>query len=296
MLLLEKISLVAILGLCILSLRVGGQGVKRGCSAKNIKKNYRHFAKIGDRVKNVLRLVRGVSEKVDDQVSREDRASLSLLLPKVGDLHFDDSLGFSGLRLKGLKLADAGLDDIEMFQIYMAEMEALLNELNRVKETVVDDVIETLSHVTEDKLSVLEYLKEELPILQEYLKEVHEDASELMGKIKTCVFNGETNVDELIEQYKTQIESARPTVATRARRDTQEAPASSPILLRKIRSLVGSQAPGTGERILQHSQWVLQDLQNLLQHDVISTLDSMANRRGKRGRGQGREEGGKRSD
>ncbi|CAH1259140.1 Hypp2166 [Branchiostoma lanceolatum] len=151
-----------------------------------------------------------------------------------------------------------------MFQIYMAEMEALLNELNRVEEKVVDVDIETLSHVTEDKLSVLKYLNEELPILQEYLKEVHEDASEL--------------------------------VATRTRRDTQEAPASSSILLRKIRSLVGRQAPGAGERILQHSQWVLQDLQNLLQHDVISTLDSMVNRRGKGGRGHGREEEGKRSD
>ncbi|CAH1259138.1 Hypp2164 [Branchiostoma lanceolatum] len=266
MLLLEKISLVTILGLCILSLHVDGREIERGCSEENIKKKYSNFVKILDKAYNVWRFVKLVSIKVDTQVAREDRADSSLLLPNVGDLLFQDGRVFSGLRLREVKLTDLGLGEIEKFQIYMAEMGALLNELNRVGETVVDDVIETLSHVTEDKLSVLKYLKNHLPILQDDLKEVHEDASEL--------------------------------VATRTRRDTytQEHSASSSILLRKIRSLVDSQEPGAGERILQHSQWVLQDLQNLLQHDVISTLDSMANRRGKGGRGMGREEGGKRSD
>ncbi|CAH1259137.1 Hypp2163 [Branchiostoma lanceolatum] len=290
MLLLEKISLVAILGLCILSLCADGQKNKKGCSEKSIKRNYQKFSQIRNRVNTVLTMyLTSASEKVDKHVDREDRAETGSLLLKVGDLHFQDGRGFSGLSLKGLKLTDLGLDDIKKFQIYMVELEALLKELNRVDDDVIDKIL----------------VKEDFSNLKGALNRIHKDASKLTGKIKACLPRGNTNVDALIEQYKTQIESSRP---TRTRRDTQEHSASSSsILLRKIRSLVGRerrQEPGAGERTLQHSQWVLQDLQNLLQHDVILTLDSMANknkrRRGhgskKKGSKEGKAKGKKRSD
>ncbi|XP_078669016.1 uncharacterized protein LOC144910177 isoform X1 [Branchiostoma floridae x Branchiostoma belcheri] len=264
MLLLEKASMVAVLVLCVLSLRADG-AKKRGCGERKIKKSYLNLAKMRDRFESVLGTVTSASEKADEHVSMADRKD-SLLL-KVGDLLFEDGRGFSGLRLTGLKLTDLGLDDIQKFEIYMAELELLLDELKKVEETV----------------------KEDFPTLNADLNAVYNRASESMRKVKACAPTGNANVEELIKQYKTQIQSASPTVPTRTRRHTHEDSASSSILLRKIRSLVGRkprQAPD--ERILQHSQWVLKDLESLLQHDVIATLDSIKSKYSKRRNKQAR--------
>ncbi|XP_035674625.1 uncharacterized protein LOC118414585 [Branchiostoma floridae] len=292
MLLLEKIVFVTILGMCVFSLCTAGRREK-GCSERNMKNNYRKFSKIHDRVNTALRKVTTTSEKVEEHVSREDRTNPDSLLLKVGDLLFEDGPSFSGLRLKGLKLPDLGLDDIAKFQIYMAELGVLNSELDRLE----DDVIENVRHLEEeDKLLVLKGVMEDLPILKEYLKEIHKDASELTEKIKRCVPNA--HVDILVEQYITQVESTRQTAPSRTRRDTQEATASSSILLGKIRHHVGRErrdTAGAGESALQHSWWVLQDLENLLQHDVISTLNSMTNKSSGEGGRRKRSKKGKNS-